>query len=52
MMSGGSNREIAQALFIAECTVKKHMQSIGAKVGAHSRTAIAHAVRQEVGLTP
>ncbi len=48
-MAGGSNREIAQALFIAECTVKKHMHSIAAKVGVRSRTAIAHAVRQEVG---
>jgi DNA-binding CsgD family transcriptional regulator len=47
-MAGGSNREIAQALFIAECTVKKHMHSIAAKVGVRSRTAIAHAVRQEV----
>ena len=48
-MAGGSNREIAQALFIAECTVKKHMQSIAAKVGVRSRTSIAHAVRQELG---
>lgn len=50
VIAGGGNREIAQALFIAECTVKKHMQSIAAKVGARSRTAIAHAVRQELGL--
>ena len=52
VISGGSNKEISQALFIAECTVKKHIQSIGTKVGAHSRTAIAHAVRQELGLNP
>jgi DNA-binding CsgD family transcriptional regulator len=52
VMAGGTNREIAQALFIAECTVKKHIQSIGVKVGARRRTAIAHAVRQEVGPTP
>ncbi|MCE5255194.1 MAG: helix-turn-helix transcriptional regulator [Actinomycetia bacterium] len=52
VMAGGGNREIAQALFIAECTVKKHMQSIAAKVGARTRTSIAHAVRQELGLTP
>lgn len=50
VMAGGTNREIAQALFIAECTVKKHIQSIAAKVGARRRTAIAHTVRQEVGL--
>jgi DNA-binding CsgD family transcriptional regulator/PAS domain-containing protein len=52
VMAGGTNREISQALFIAECTVKKHMQSIAAKVGARTRTSIAHAVRQELGLTP
>jgi DNA-binding CsgD family transcriptional regulator len=51
VIAGGSNREISRALFIAECTVKKHLQSIAAKVGARSRTAIAHAVRQELGLT-
>ncbi len=52
VMAGGTNKEIAQALFIAECTVKKHMHSIAAKVGARSRTAITHTVRQEVGLAP
>ena len=52
MIAGGSNKEISQALFIAECTVKKHIQSIAAKVGAHTRTSIAHTVRQELGLTP
>jgi len=52
LIAGGSNREISQALFIAECTVKKHIQSISTKVGARTRTSIAHAVRQELGLTP
>jgi DNA-binding CsgD family transcriptional regulator len=51
VMAGAGNREIAQALFISEPTVKKHLQSISAKVGARTRTAIAHAVRQELGLT-
>jgi DNA-binding CsgD family transcriptional regulator len=51
LIAGGSNREISQSLFIAECTVKKHIQSISAKVGAHTRTSIAHAVRQELGLS-
>jgi DNA-binding CsgD family transcriptional regulator len=50
VMTGGANREIAQALFITEYTVKKHLQSIAAKVGARSRTSIAHVVRQELGL--
>jgi len=48
VMAGGTNREISQALFIAECTVKKHIQNIAAKVGARTRTSIAHTVRQEV----
>jgi DNA-binding CsgD family transcriptional regulator len=52
LIVGGSNKEISQALFIAECTVKKHIQSISTKVGARTRTSIAHAVRQELGLTP
>jgi DNA-binding CsgD family transcriptional regulator len=52
LIAGGSNREISQALFIAECTVKKHIQSIAAKVGARTRTSIAHTVRQELGLNP
>lgn len=31
---GESNRGIATALGIAECTVNQHLQNIGAKVGA------------------
>ena len=41
---------IAGGLFIAECTVKKHIQSIGAKVGARKRTSIAHTVQQQFNL--
>ena len=50
LIAGESNREVSQSLFIAECTVKKHVHNIGAKVGARTRTSIAHAVRQELGL--
>ena len=50
LIAGESNREISQSLFIAECTVKKHIHTIGAKVGARTRTSIAHTVRQELGL--
>ena len=52
VMAGEANKEIAQALFITEYTVKKHLQSIATKVGTRTRTSIAHAVRQELGLTP
>lgn len=48
LMTGVSNKEISQSLFIAECTVKKHIQSIASKVGARTRTSIAHAVNQEL----
>lgn len=49
LVAGESNRQISHSLFIAECTVKKHIHSIGAKVGARTRTSIAHTVRQEMG---
>ena len=50
LISGESNRQISQSLFIAECTVKKHIQSIAAKVGARTRTSIAHTVQQRLNL--
>lgn len=39
---GASNKEIAAALFLAEETVKSHLRSVFAKLGARNR---AHAVR-------
>jgi DNA-binding CsgD family transcriptional regulator len=50
VMAGGANKEIANQLYITEHTVKKHLQSIALKVGARTRTSIAHTVRQELGL--
>jgi len=42
--AGLSNREIANALSIAECTVKTHLTNIYRKLGVHNRTrAIAQA---------
>jgi len=52
MIAGATNKEIATALFVAECTVKKHMQSISAKVGARTRTGVAHAVRRALTAQP
>jgi DNA-binding CsgD family transcriptional regulator len=46
VIAGASNKEIAGRLFIAERTVKWHMQRIADKVGARSRTAIVHAVNE------
>jgi DNA-binding NarL/FixJ family response regulator len=38
---GARNRQIAQALFISEFTVKRHMQNILQKLGLPSRRAAA-----------
>jgi DNA-binding NarL/FixJ family response regulator len=39
--SGGSNREIAEALFLAEGTVKNHVTNILGKLGVRDRTQAA-----------
>jgi DNA-binding CsgD family transcriptional regulator/tetratricopeptide (TPR) repeat protein len=46
---GGSNREIAAALFISEHTVARHLQNILGKLGVPSRTA-AGSLAYEHGL--
>lgn len=38
---GSTNKEIAQALGIMEDTVKKHLQSVFAKLGVHRRALVA-----------
>ena len=40
--SGGSNREIADRLFVAEQTVKFHLTNIYRKLGVSSRTEAVH----------
>jgi len=40
--SGGSNREIAERLFVAEQTVKFHLTNIYRKLGVSSRTEAVH----------
>jgi DNA-binding CsgD family transcriptional regulator len=43
---GMRNREIAEALWIAPGTVRKHLDNIYAKLGVHSRTAAAAGVQR------
>jgi DNA-binding NarL/FixJ family response regulator len=48
-LSGGSNRDIAERLFISEETVKVHVKHIMEKLGAADRTqAVAIAVRRGI----
>jgi DNA-binding NarL/FixJ family response regulator len=46
MAGGSSNREIASALFLAEGTVKNHVTSVLAKLGARDRTQPALRARE------
>ncbi|RJO68498.1 MAG: LuxR family transcriptional regulator [Myxococcales bacterium] len=45
---GYTNRQIAEAMGIQEITVKKHLQSIGEKLGAAGRTEILYQALQRV----
>jgi DNA-binding NarL/FixJ family response regulator len=41
---GKTNRQIAEALFVSDKTVKRHLDNIFAKLGVSSRAAAAAAV--------
>ena len=49
IVQGRTNREIAQALFIAESTTKVHVRHIFEKLGARSRVDAVRAWRLESG---
>ena len=46
LATGASNREIAQALFVTEATVKSHLVHIFTKLGVDSRSRAIHLARQ------
>jgi DNA-binding NarL/FixJ family response regulator len=49
LANGCSNREIADALFISEHTVKTHLKAILRKTGVASRAAAAVRIAQDSG---
>jgi ATP/maltotriose-dependent transcriptional regulator MalT len=44
--AGSTNREIGQALFLSEATVKSHLVHIFTKLGVGSRTAAVAKARE------
>lgn len=46
LQTGASNREIAEALFISQATVKTHLIHIYSKLGVDNRTAAVDVARQ------
>jgi DNA-binding CsgD family transcriptional regulator len=45
---GKTNPEIAELLWIAPSTVRKHLENVYAKLGVHTRTAAAAFVRERL----
>jgi DNA-binding CsgD family transcriptional regulator len=43
---GRTNAEIAERLWVSPATVKKHLDNVYAKLGVHTRTAAAAAIRE------
>jgi DNA-binding NarL/FixJ family response regulator len=53
VIRGSTNREIAQSLVIAECTVEAHLKQIYRKLGVHNRTeATFHYLRDDAANLP
>jgi DNA-binding CsgD family transcriptional regulator len=41
VVQGKTNPEIAEILWVAPCTVRKHLENVFVKLGVHTRTAAA-----------
>jgi DNA-binding NarL/FixJ family response regulator len=52
LSEGRSNRQIAQALFLSEKTVKAHLAAIFRKLGVTNRTQAAMVAVQQMGVGP
>jgi len=49
LAAGGSNHEIARALFLSPRTVQRHVANVYLKIGAHNRAeATAYALRHRL----
>jgi DNA-binding CsgD family transcriptional regulator len=52
LFSGLKNAEIAEKLFVSEITIKKHLQSIYAKVGVKNRTSLINKIVTQFPASP
>jgi DNA-binding CsgD family transcriptional regulator len=51
VVEGRTNREVAQALFLTEKTIERHLSSAYQKLGIRSRFQLTSAIRQDTGVT-
>ncbi len=52
LVSGASNTEIAEKLFVSEHTVKSHLYNLFRKINVHNRIQATNWARQNLGTIP